>query len=75
MKALLAPLAVVLALTVSSSAFAVVTPWERAAIRHDVRELRYDVRRSGPFYNPAERLEIRRDVRDLRYDVYRARWW
>jgi hypothetical protein len=74
MKTLLAPLAVVVALLLSSSAFAWVTPRERAVIRHDVRDLRYDIRGAGPFYNPAERAAIRHDVRDLRYDVRRAVW-
>lgn len=74
MKTLLAPLAVVLALMLSSSAFAWVTPRERAVIRHDVRDLRYDVRQAGPFVNPAERAAIRHDMRGLRYDVRRAAW-
>jgi len=75
MKTLLAPLAVVVALMLSSSASAWVTPPERAVIRHDVRELRYDVRRAGPFYGPVERMNIRNDVRNLRGDVRRALWW
>jgi hypothetical protein len=75
MKTLLAPLAVVVALTLYSSAFAWVTPRERAVIRHDVRELRYDVRHAGPILNPAERAAIRNDARSLRYDVRRAVRW
>ncbi len=75
MKTLLAPLAVVVALMLSSSASAVVTWPERAVIRHDVRELRYDIRRAGPVVNPFERAVIRNDVRDLRWDVRRAVRW
>jgi hypothetical protein len=75
MKTLLAPLAVAVALTCSSSAFAWVTPGERAVIRHEVRTVRYDVRRAGPVYTPVERHVIRHDVRDVRRDIYRARRW
>jgi len=75
MKTLLAPVAVVVALLISSTASAWVTPHERAVIRHDVRTVRADVLRAGPVVNPVERAVIRTDVRDLRYDVRRSRWW
>jgi hypothetical protein len=74
-KMMLAPLAIVMALAFASNASAqVITPFERAVIRHDVRDLRYDIRRAGPFYNPAERAVIRHDVRNLRWDVRRSVW-
>jgi len=75
MKTLFAPLAVVVALMLSSTASAWVTPGERAVIRNDVRNLRYDIRTAGPIVTPLERAEIRGDIRGLRYDVRRARWW
>ena len=74
MKTLLAPLTVVVALMVSSNAFAWVTPGERGVIRYDVRNVRSDIRRAGPVVAPVERAAIRHDVRDLRYDVRRAVW-
>lgn len=74
MKTWLAPLTVVVALMVSSSAFGWVTPRERAALRYEVRNVRSDIRRAGPVVTPAERAVIRHDVRDLRYDVRRALW-
>jgi hypothetical protein len=73
---LLAPLAVAVVLALATNASAqIVTPLERAVIRQDVRELRYDIRRAAPLYTPLERAVIRQDVRDLRWDVYRARRW
>jgi len=75
MKTLFAPVAVVVALMISSTASAWVTPGERAVIRHDVRTVRADVIRAGAVVNPVERAVIRNDVRDLRYDVRRAVRW
>jgi hypothetical protein len=74
-KTLIAPIAVAVALMLSSTAFAWVTPRERAVIRHDVRQVRADIRRAGPVVNPVERAQIRNDVRDLRHDVRRSLWW
>ena len=74
MKTLLAPLAVVVALMVSSSALAWVTPRERAVLRYDAWNVRSDIRRAGPFVGPVERAVIRHDVRDFRYDFRRAVW-
>jgi hypothetical protein len=74
MKTLLAPLAVVVALVVSSNAFAWVTQRERAVLRYDAWNVRSDIRRAGPIVGPVERAVIRHDVRDLRYDVRRAVW-
>jgi hypothetical protein len=74
MKTLLAPLAVVVALMVSSNALAWITPRERAVLRYDARNVRSDIRRAGPIVGPAERAAIRHDVRDMRYDFRRSLW-
>jgi hypothetical protein len=74
MKTLFAPLAVVMALTFSSTASAYVTRWERAGIRYEARDLRREVRQAGPQFTPSERAGIRYERRDLRREVRGAVW-
>ena len=73
-KLLLAPLTVAMVLAFGSTASAFVTPRERAVIRYEVRDLRGDILRAGPFYGPVERAVIRHEAWDVRRDIRRAVW-
>lgn len=73
-KMLLAPLSVAIVLAFAGNASAFVTPWERAVVRHDARDLRADILRAGPVYRPVERAVIRHEAWDVRRDIRRAVW-
>jgi len=73
LKNLLAPLAVAVVLAMATSASAqVITPRERAVLRHEFRDLRQDLRHFGPTYNANERAILRHEMRDFSRDFYRA---
>lgn len=72
MKTLMTSLAVVMTLTVVSTASAQPSLGQRLHFRGDVRDVRREVRQAGVIVSPSERREIRDEAWDVRQDLHVA---